>query len=103
VRRAATTFGALAKAKNLHPDQGLALTYDLAQLLVEAYRKLGFDATPEQYRAYLASERNWPGIAGRYDFQKAPQRGLTRDQVVMVRWDPAKDAWTAVSKPGGEP
>lgn len=103
VRRAVERFTEELKTVNERPDQGLALAYDVAHLVVAAFRKLGFDATPEQLRAELASTRNYDGIFGRYDFGVAPQRGLTRDTVVMLRWDPTKDTWTAVSKPGGAP
>jgi branched-chain amino acid transport system substrate-binding protein len=103
VSRAVATYTNLLKTVGARPDQGHALAYDAALLIVGAIRKLGFDATPEQLRAELASTRNWDGIFGRYDFRAAPQRGLTRDTVVMVRWDPGKDSWTAVSKPGGLP
>jgi branched-chain amino acid transport system substrate-binding protein len=103
VARAVRTFAELLKTINAQPDQGHALPYDAAMLIVAAFGKLGLDATPEQLRLQLASTRNYPGIFGRYDFRVAPQRGLTRDTIVVVRWDPARDGWTAVSKPGGAP
>jgi branched-chain amino acid transport system substrate-binding protein len=103
VSRSVATFTNLMKTIGAKPDQGHALAYDAALLIVGAFRKLGFDATPEQLRAELAGTRNWDGIFGPYNFRTAPQRGLTRDTVVMVRWDAAKDTWTAVSKPGGAP
>jgi branched-chain amino acid transport system substrate-binding protein len=103
VSRAVQTYTSLLKTVNAQPDQGHALGYDAAMLIVAAFAKLGFDATPEQLRAQLAGTRNYPGIFGRYDFVAAPQRGLTRDTVVIVRWDAARDGWTAVSKPGGAP
>jgi branched-chain amino acid transport system substrate-binding protein len=103
VRRAVATFTELLGKHGLQPDQGHALSYDVALLLVDAYRKVGFDATAEQLRTYLANVQGWDGIFGRYDFKRAPQRGLTRDIVVLVKWDPAKQTWVAVSKAGGAP
>jgi ABC-type branched-subunit amino acid transport system substrate-binding protein len=103
VAAAVTTFADLLKSIGARPDQGHALSYDAAMLIINAYRKLGFDATPEQLRAELASTQNYPGIFGRFDFKTAPQRGLTRDTIIVVRWDPVKDTWTSVSKPGGAP
>jgi hypothetical protein len=38
---------------------------------------------------------------GRYDFTAVPQRGITQNWVIMERWDPDRDAFVAVSKPGG--
>jgi hypothetical protein len=72
-------------------------------LFVEALQKFGPNATASQVRDYVAKLKNWPGINGRYDFVKEPQRGLGDESVVMVRWNPATDSWKALSKPGGVP
>jgi branched-chain amino acid transport system substrate-binding protein len=85
------------------PDWGNNNCYDGARLFVDALRKIGPNATSEQVRAYVASVQNWPGINGRYDFVKEPQRGLGDDSIVMVRWNPTSGSWTALSKPGGDP
>jgi hypothetical protein len=45
--------------------------------------------------------RDWAGTLGRYNFVAVPQRGISQNWVIMERWDPDKDAWVAVSKPGG--
>jgi branched-chain amino acid transport system substrate-binding protein len=103
VRNAVATFTELLKSANAHPDQGHALGYDAALLVVQALRKLGTDATAAQLRDEIAGTRSWDGIFGHYDFSKMPQRGIGRETIVMVRWDGAKDAWIAVSKPGGQP
>ena len=44
---------------------------------------------------------NWAGALGRYNFVATPQRGVSQNWVIMERWDPDKDAWVTVSKPGG--
>jgi branched-chain amino acid transport system substrate-binding protein len=85
------------------PDWGNNDCYDGARLFVEALKKYGLNATPQQIRDYVHSLRNWPGVNGRYDFEKEPQRGLGDDSIVMVRWDAGKDNWIAISKPGGAP
>lgn len=85
------------------PDWGNNNCYDGARLFVDALRKIGPNATSEQVRAYVASVQKWPGINGRYDFVKEPQRGLGDDSIVMVRWNPTSGSWTALSKPGGDP
>lgn len=77
--------------------------WDPALILVDAYRKLGFDATAEQIRAYIAGLRGWIGENGRYDFVATPQRGLDGSSTVIVRWDPGKGTWVAQSKLGGAP
>ena len=30
-------------------------------------------------------------------------RGLTKDTIIVARWDPQKDRWIALSRPGGYP
>jgi branched-chain amino acid transport system substrate-binding protein len=84
-----------------NPDWGNNNCYDGARLFVEALKKYGLNATPQQVRDYIHSLRNWPGVNGRYDFTAEPQRGLGDDSIVMVRWDGGKDNWVAISKPGG--
>ena len=63
--------------------------------------KRGAGATPEQLRADIAGTKDWAGTLGRYNFVATPQRGISANWVIMERWDPDKDAWVAVSKPGG--
>jgi branched-chain amino acid transport system substrate-binding protein len=70
-------------------------------LLASVLEKNGLDATPAVLRDALAGTRDWPGTLGRYNFVAVPQRGISQTWVIMERWDPAKDAWVAVSKPGG--
>jgi hypothetical protein len=53
-------------------------------------------------RGYLDGLRHWNGANGNYDFDAVPQRGLGVNEVVMVRWDPAKGTWVGISKPGGD-
>ena len=85
------------------PDWGNNNCYDGARLFVEALRKFGPNATSAQVRDYVAAQQDWPGINGRYNFVKEPQRGLGDDSIVMVRWNAASGSWTALSKPGGLP
>jgi hypothetical protein len=77
------------------------IPWDPAFLVVATLRKLGPAATPQQIKTYISTLRSWTGINGRYDFVAHPQRGLDQNTWVMVRWDPAKNYWTGVSKPGG--
>ena len=77
------------------------VTWDPLGLMINALKKVGADATAAQVRDEIAFTRNWPGILGRYDFIKSPQRGLGNNWVIIERWDPNKDAFVAISKPGG--
>jgi len=85
------------------PDWGSNDCYDGARLFVEALKKYGPNATATQVRDYVAGVKNWPGINGRYDFVKEPQRGLGDESVMMVRWNTTSESWTALSKPAGAP
>lgn len=87
----------------IRPDIGQAIAWDPTLIVIDALRKLGPNATPTQIREYVANLHGWSGIAGTYDFRAVPQRGIDINQVVIVRWDPAKDTWVGTSKPGGYP
>ncbi len=90
-------------AQGAKPDWGNNNCYDGARLMVSALKKFGPNVTPTQIRDYIAQLKGWPGINGMYNFPAQPQRGLAQDSVVMVRWDPVKDNWISLSKPGGAP
>lgn len=89
------------KAAGVRPDEGQSLAWDPAQLVLEALRHLGLDATPSAIRAYIAGTQGWIGINGQYDFKAIPQRGIGIDWLVMIRWDRDKQSLVGVSKPGG--
>jgi hypothetical protein len=57
--------------------------------------------TATQLRDYLDGLRGWVGVNGPYDFRAMPQRGLTENSLLIVRWDPARNTAVAVSKFGG--
>ena len=102
VKKAVATFTATFKnAGGQRPDLLAAVAWDPMGLLASILDKRGLDATPAQIRDDLAGTRDWAGALGRYNFLTVPQRGVSQTWVIMERWDPAKDAWVAVSKPGG--
>jgi branched-chain amino acid transport system substrate-binding protein len=102
VRDAVARFTATFKAAGgKRPDLLAAVAWDPMGLLTAALNKDGLDATPAQLRAELAGTRDWVGALGRYNFVATPQRGVDQDWVIMERWDADKDAWVAISKPGG--
>ncbi len=80
-------------------------TWDPVALVVDGLRHLPPNASYAQLRTWILEQRNWAGVAGNYDFSNGPgaQRGLTVKDTLIVRWDPAKTRWDAVSKMGGLP
>ncbi len=84
-------------------DASQVAAYDTASVVVHVLQRIGTGASAERFRASLASVRGWVGVNGPYDFKAYPQRGLGPDAAVISRWDAAKDQWTGVSKPGGDP
>lgn len=103
------TKAALATYFKIIHDAGLTADYstmsvwDPAALIVAALRKFGTDAKPEQIRAYFAGLKGWTGVDGVYDFPAYPQRGLGEANVLVIRWDGAKQTWVGVSRTGGTP
>jgi branched-chain amino acid transport system substrate-binding protein len=91
------------KAVGKVPDMAAPAIWDVGLLAVEALRKVGLNATPEQVRAYLAGVKGFPGVNGVYDFSKVPQRGLDINDTLVTRWDPKKNMWVIVSELGGKP
>jgi branched-chain amino acid transport system substrate-binding protein len=102
-RKAVDYISAAIKATGARPDTGYLAAWDPAVLVIEAYKKLGLNATATQIRDYISNLRGWVGIDGTYDFKAIPQRGVGASSVIMVRWDATKDNWVAISKFGGEP
>jgi branched-chain amino acid transport system substrate-binding protein len=56
-------------AAGMHVDGITGLSWDGAAIVIDALRAVGPDATSEQLRAWVASQRNYAGIAGLYNFQ----------------------------------
>jgi branched-chain amino acid transport system substrate-binding protein len=103
VKRSVLEFINAFKQSGTRPDAGYVAAWDPALLIIDAYKKLGVNASASQMRDYLANLRGWSGINGAYDFRAIPQRGLDSSSVMIVRWDAAKDSWVGMSKPGGVP
>ncbi|MGA2394944.1 MAG: ABC transporter substrate-binding protein [Candidatus Lustribacter sp.] len=76
--------------------------WDPGMILVQALRTLGPDATSAQVHTYIENLHGFIGIAGAYDFRGGNQRGLTADNLVVMRWDTTKNDWVPVSKLGGK-
>ena len=64
-------------------------------------KHVGTKATATQIRDYIANisaAQSVVGVFGKYDFKLYAQRGLGLNQVVIVRWDVARDAFVTVDK-----
>jgi branched-chain amino acid transport system substrate-binding protein len=91
------------KSANLKSDNMTTITWDVGLIVVNALKKLGPDATAAQLKDYVASLDGFAGVNGLYDFKAVPQRGLSDDNAIIVRFDLKDKAWVWLSKPGGEP
>jgi branched-chain amino acid transport system substrate-binding protein len=91
------------KAKGLHGDLAQSIGWDPPLILLSAYAKAGVNATAAQLRDYIAGLHGFAAADGIYDFRDGSQRGLGERSGIMVKWDPAKDTWVAISKFGGAP
>jgi branched-chain amino acid transport system substrate-binding protein len=103
VKDALNTFYTTLTAMGIKPDIIPSTSWDPGLIVVAALKKLGLNATAAQIRDYIANLRGFAGVTGRYDFRAVPQRGLGPNSVIITRWDPQKDTWVGVSKPGGAP
>ena len=96
-------FYAAFAAANVKPDAMAALAWDPALIVVGALRQVGVKATSEEIKQFAASQTSYPGINGVYDFKAVPQRGLTAQNALVTRWDPAAGTFIVVSEPTGTP
>lgn len=103
VKQAILDMTAAVTASGQRMDYLTSADWDPGQIVVSALRALGPDATAEQIRSYIANLRGFVGIAGRYDFTKVPQRGVSAENAYVVRWDAPGDRFVPVSRGGGVP
>jgi branched-chain amino acid transport system substrate-binding protein len=103
VEQAQQKLYAAFDAHHLPIDNQSVNGWDPTVMIVDALRHLGDKATSTQLRDYIANQTNYAGALGIYDFKSVPQRGLTVDDVVITRWNPATKAFDWVSKPAGDP
>lgn len=88
------------------PDEGNALVWDPALLIVAALRKLGVGATAQQIHQYISGLSSYVGISGTYNFankSQADNRGLTINSVYVTEWSKSKQDWVQASGPAGAP
>jgi branched-chain amino acid transport system substrate-binding protein len=88
-------------AAGVVPDFQSALLWDPALIYVDALRHLGPDAKAADIRDYIENLHGFAGICGLYDFRGGNQRGLTADNVLVLRWDNAKSDWVTAGSARG--
>jgi branched-chain amino acid transport system substrate-binding protein len=91
------------KEMGIVPDLSQSTAWDPILIVIDALRALGPDASAEQIRNYIEKLHGFVGLAGDYDFRDGSQRGLTEKNLLIMRWDPPKGTWSAVSALGGGP
>jgi len=101
VKDAQTVYFKAFKSAGLTPNFPNTLAWDPALIVLDAFRHLGDNATSAQIRDYVNGLHAFAGINGIYDFRDGSQHGIGENGVVMVRWNPANDSFTAVSKRSG--
>jgi len=95
-------FAAFAAA-GAKPDEGSILGWDPATIVVDALRKLPPNAMAAQLRDYLLKVKGIAGVNGVYNFDAAPQRGLTLNNIIVSVWDAKADTWKVMAAPTGVP
>ena len=101
IRAAQQKYFDAFKAAGIRPNIAHTLAWDPAMLVLDGFRKVGLDASAEQLNEWIQHQNGWVGINGVYNYTNGSQRGLGIDDVVIDRWDPAKNDFVAVSKGGG--
>lgn len=102
IRDASLRFQAAMKQQGVVPDAGYVYAWDPAMILIDAFRRLGTNATAPQVRDYIEQLHGFVGIDGVYDFRDGSQRGLTVNANILTRFDPKTKAFVPVTRPGGE-
>jgi branched-chain amino acid transport system substrate-binding protein len=96
------TFQEAMRGLNFPVDLQSGFLWDAGMMLIDALRKYGPNATSAQVHEYIENLHDFVGIAGPYDFRGGNQRGLTAENLVVMRWDAGKSDWVPVSGAGGK-
>lgn len=91
------------KAIGVTPTPLHALGWDGMLLVLAGLRQYGTNATAEQLRTFILSQRHFSGLNGYYDFSSGDQHGLGVDSVTLVGWDKSKQEFYPAAQPGGIP
>jgi branched-chain amino acid transport system substrate-binding protein len=102
IHDAQATYFAAYKAAGARPDLPATMAWDPAMIVIDAYRHLGPDTTPDKVRDYIEHLHSWVGVNGVYDFADGSQRGLGENACVILRYDGATDTFITSSRPAGK-
>lgn len=86
VRPVVSTFDSLVAKDGGHPNDGWALTYSAALVIISALQHLGVKATATQIHTYIDGLSAFPDIFGTYNFTSYPQRGVGASDTYIARW-----------------
>jgi branched-chain amino acid transport system substrate-binding protein len=101
VKDAQTVYFNAFKGAGLVPNFPNTLAWDPAMILIDALRHAGDNATAAQIKEYINGLHGFAGINGIYDFRGGDGHGIGENAVIIVKWNPANDSFSAVSKRSG--
>ncbi|MDA8080488.1 MAG: ABC transporter substrate-binding protein [Actinomycetota bacterium] len=101
VRAKVQAFDTAVASAGGHPGVAWGLSWDPAQLLIDAIKSLGINATAPQILNYMQNLHNVPGIFGMYNTSVSDHRGLATSDETLTEWNGS--SFTPVSGPGGTP
>jgi branched-chain amino acid transport system substrate-binding protein len=101
IRDAQARFFTALKTAGLRPDAANVTAWDPVMIGMDALRHAGPNRTAQGIHAYIEALHSFAGVNGIYDFRDGSQRGISAGAVVVDRWDPVKQTFVVVSKPGG--
>ncbi len=101
IKNQVAAFDSAVTSAGGHPSDVWGFSWDPAQLLIGAVKKLGVGATAKQILAYMENLHNVPGIFGVYNTSFSNHRGLALSDISIARW--TGDSFVSVSGPGGLP
>lgn len=101
VRAKVQTFDTVIEAAGGRPGDAFGLSWDPAEFLIGAIKKLGVSATAPQILNYMENLHNVTGTFGVYNFSTSNHSGLSVADMFMTVWNGS--SFTPASGPGGTP
>jgi branched-chain amino acid transport system substrate-binding protein len=98
VKTAVQHFLTVLKGANVPLEIGNENAWDAGLITLDAFKRLGFNASAAQIRNYIANLHGWGGVGGMYDFRAEPQRGVGVSNVYVVRWEADRHTWVSADK-----
>jgi branched-chain amino acid transport system substrate-binding protein len=102
IHDAQTVYFAAFKKAGVRPDLTATMAWDPAMIVVDAYKHVGIDASPDKVRDYIEHLHDYVGVNGIYDFADGSQRGLGENACVILRYDGATETFLNASRPAGK-